>query len=163
MKNNLIILGIAIVVIAGIVIFGGKNDTQQNIKTVKSSSPLIAESLEYDFGDIDIFGGKVSTDYVLTNTGSEDIVVTEGVTSCGCTDGEIGGQSFGMHFGIKDSVTIPAGESIALTAIYDPLAHGPNATGAVTRMVKIMTNSTETPELEVRFTANVTKEEVEQN
>jgi len=46
MKNNLIILGIAIVVIAGIVIFGGKNDTQQNIKTVKSSSPLIAESLE---------------------------------------------------------------------------------------------------------------------
>jgi len=102
MKNNLIILGIAIVVIAGIVIFGGKNDTQQNIKTVKSSSPLIAESLEYDFGDIDIFGGKVSTDYVLTNTGSEDIVVTEGVTSCGSTDGKIGGQSFGMHVGITD-------------------------------------------------------------
>lgn len=163
MKNNLIILGVTVIVIAAIVIFSGGGDSKQDMEMVKSSSPLVAESLEYDFGDIDIFGGKVSTDYTLTNTGSEDIVVTEGVTSCGCTDGEIGGQSFGMHFGIKDSITIPAGESIALTAIYDPLAHGPNAVGAVTRMVKIMTNSTETPELEVRFTANVTKEEVEQN
>ena len=162
MKNNYIVAIVAILIIGAIVIFGGKKENSPEV-ALTSSSPLVAESMEYDFGDIDIFGGKVSTDYVLVNTGSEDIIVTEGVTSCGCTDGAIGGQSFGMHFGINDNVVIPAGESTTLTAIYDPLAHGPDATGAVTRMVKITTNSTETPELEVRFTANVTKEEVEQN
>jgi len=160
MKNINIIAPLLALVVVGVIvgIVVGKDKTPEQSNAL-SSSAIVVENDSYDFGDIDIFGGKVSTDYILANTGSEDVVVTNGITSCGCTEGEIAGENFGMHFDISQSVTIPVNSSVHLTAIYDPLAHGPSATGPVTRTIMLKTNSSLTPELEVRFTANVTKDE----
>ena len=161
MKNLKAIISIIVLVlvVALVGIFTGKgNDSSQAVQQVESNSSIAIENDSHDFGDIDIFGGKVSTDYVLINTGDEDVIVTRATTSCGCTEGEIEGERFGMHFTMKNSVTIPANSSVVVTGIFDPLAHGPNAVGPITRMLLLETNSAITPSLEVRLTANVTKD-----
>jgi len=74
-----------------------------------------------------------------------------------CTEGKIDNFTFGMHGQSGGTVVIPAGESKVLTAIYDPLAHGPEGTGPITRELALKTNSTITPEVVVRFSGNVIK------
>jgi len=127
--------------------------------TSTADSKISVVEQPYDFGDIDIFGGKVNTSYTLKNEGAKDVTITRAVTSCMCTEGEIAGLTFGMHGSEVKSVVIPAGRAEKVTAIYDPLAHGPNGTGPVTRTLQLETNSTETPKIELRFSANVIKNE----
>jgi hypothetical protein len=124
-----------------------------------SASKIVVLEQPYDFGDIEIFAGKVDTTYTLKNEGTEPVTITKAGTSCMCTEGEIAGLTFGMHGSEVDSVTIPAGGEEKVKAIYDPLAHGPSGVGPVTRMLQLETNSTETPEIELRFSANVIKTE----
>lgn len=163
MKTNitlLIVIG-AVVIGGGILLFSGDNDKKTEIVEVASASTLSVDRQLHDFGEIDIFSGVVTTEFALTNGGPDDIVVKEGTTSCGCTDAEIGGISFGMHEKMSKEFVIPAGETKDLTVIYDPLAHGPSGTGLAQRSVFLKTNSSATPELEVRIKAMVVKNEQE--
>jgi len=159
MKKNVVLIIVAVILIGGgFAIFSGDgNGNQEKIEKVQSSSTLSSDKEIYDFGDIDIFGGTVETEFALTNEGADDIVITGGTTSCGCTNGEIGGISFGMHEKMRGEFTIPAGETKNLKVIYDPMAHGPSGVGLAQRSVFLKTNSTVTPELEVRIKAMVTK------
>jgi len=152
-----------IFVIAGIALFNYYNATDTNTNTEPTSTnALVASAVtvadsSYDFGEIDIFGGKVQTTYTLKNEGMEDVQITSAVTSCMCTEGEIGGMRFGMHESAGQKITIPAGGEKVLTAIYDPLAHGPDGTGKITRELMLETNSKLTPRIGVKFSANVVK------
>ena len=154
MKNY--VIGGIVIVALGLLIFSGRGGNE-GVTPTASASEIVVEQSTHDFGEIDIFGGKVSTDYTLKNTGTEDVTVTSGFTSCMCTEGEIGGESFGMHDNKAMSIVIPAGDSETLTAIYDPLAHGPEGTGPITRELFLKTNSSVTPELNVKFSGNVIK------
>lgn len=158
---NKYIIGAVVLVV--VLIFGARyfNNSEETVSAVTSvSSALTIVEEPYNFGDIDIFGGKVSTTYTLKNEGAEDVTITKAVTSCMCTEGEIAGLTFGMHGSEVESVTIPAGGEEKVKAIYDPLAHGPNGTGPVTRVLMLETNSNETPKIELRFSANVTKNQI---
>lgn len=159
MKTNtiLIIIIAAVVIGGGIVLFSGDNNRTAEIKQTMSASALTADRQLHDFGEIDIFSGVVTTTFALTNEGAEDITVSDGTTSCGCTNAELGGISFGMHEKMSKEFIVPAGETKDLTVIYDPLAHGPNGTGLAQRSVFLKTNSNVTPDLEVRIKAMVTK------
>lgn len=130
----------------------------ENNAVASVQSALTVDKVSYDFGTIDIFGGNVETVYQLENKGTEPIVITNAQTSCMCTEGEIEGLRFGMHGGELDSLQIPAGSKKELTAIFDPLAHGPNGTGKITRELILRTNSEKTPHLRLRFSADVVKE-----
>jgi len=154
----LVVLAIALVVGGVVLSRSDQNNPSGDATEVKSLSSIVADRQSHDFGTIDIFGGKVETDFMLTNNGSEDVVVLAGTTSCGCTEGSLDGISFGMHEQMSNTVTIKAGESRSVTAIYDPLAHGPNATGPVTRQLFLKTNSEATPEIELRISADVVKD-----
>ena len=132
-----------------------------NVSVPEVSSSLTTAKKTFDFGDIDIFGGKVRTTYVLKNEGNEDVVIQSAITSCMCTTGEIGDLTFGMHESEGGPVVIPAGEEKVLTAIFDPLAHGPNATGKIKRELIVRTNSTVTPQVSVTFIGNVVKNKSE--
>ena len=125
---------------------------------IEVASVVIAEPVSYDFGSIDIFGGKVTTLYTLKNTGAEDVTILSGVTSCMCTEGQIDDLTFGMHESSGTTITIPAGGEKILKAIYDPLAHGPEGVGAIKRDIVLKTNSTETPQIKIVFSANVIKQ-----
>ena len=149
MKASYILIILVIGLIGGSLLFF------PNEQEVKSSSALSADSILYDFGEIDIYGGKVTTEFLLTNEGDEDIVITGGTTSCGCTEAEIAGIGISMHENMSEDFTIPAGESSTLTVVYDPLAHGPSGVGLAQRSVFLETNSSATPVLEVRIKALV--------
>lgn len=160
MKANIVLIVVVIAILIGVtfIIFnGGKNSDQKNIKEIQSSSTLSSDRVIHDFGEIDIMGGKVITEFTLTNNGHDKIVIIGGTTSCGCTNGEIDGIGFGMHEEMRKNLTIPAGESKILKVIFDPLAHGPSGVGLVQRSVFIKTNSITAPELEIRIKAMVTK------
>ena len=131
------------------------------------SSPLIAEDAFYDFGTIAIGGGLAETEYTLINEGEDIITIGKVYTSCMCTTALLTDSEglekgiFGMpgHGGIlsrADSEILP-GESVVLKAIYDPMAHGPSGTGLIQRSIFIETDSNETPEIELRLKAMVTK------
>lgn len=132
-----------------------------NTANTEVASAIIIVEKQYDFGDIDIFGGKVSTTYGLKNEGTENVSIISAVTSCMCTEGEIGDLKFGMHESSNNTVVIPAGEEKTLTATFDPLAHGPNGTGKIKRELMLKTNSTVTPDIKVTFSGNVVKNETE--
>lgn len=136
---------------------GGESASLKNAGT--SAAKIVVLEQPYDFGDIEIFDGKVSTNYTLKNEGTEAVTITKAVTSCMCTEGEIAGLTFGMHGSEVKAVTIEAGAEEVIKATYDPLAHGPNGVGPVTRTLQLETNSTETPKIELRFRANVIKTE----
>jgi len=140
-----------------ILFFFSINTNRPSVDVPQAESALVAESTSYDFGDIDIFGGKVSTTYTLKNEGSGDVRILSAITSCMCTEGEIGGMRFGMHERTVKKVVVPAGGEEILTAVFDPLAHGPNGTGKITRELILTTDSEKTPEIKVTFSANVVK------
>lgn len=50
-----------------------------------SDWPLLFDSLEYDFGEIEESDGIVSHTFVFTNTSDETVVIDNVSTSCGCT------------------------------------------------------------------------------
>ncbi|PIT96575.1 hypothetical protein COT82_02510 [Candidatus Campbellbacteria bacterium CG10_big_fil_rev_8_21_14_0_10_35_52] len=149
------IIGILAIIFLVFAVDAQNNKKQEENKQV--ASVITVEKTMYNFGDIDIFDGKVSATYTLKNEGDEDVKIISAVTSCACTEGEIGNMRFGMHSATGEQVIIPAGGEEILTATFDPLAHGPNGTGKATRQLMLKTNSTETPEIEVRFEANVIK------
>lgn len=155
---NKFIIGALVIAVIGIVTVSVMSNNQEDQVKEQVISAITVASSSHNFGDIDIFGGKVETTYTLLNEGQEDVAILSAVTSCMCTEGEIGGLRFGMHESSDKIVIIPAGEEKILTAIYDPLAHGPDGTGRVKRELLLKTNSSATPEIKVVFTANVTKE-----
>jgi hypothetical protein len=63
---------------------------------------------EHDFGKFKEEAGRQSYDFVITNTGTDPLVIQNVVASCGCTTPEWTKQP------------IPAGGSGKVTAIYDP-------------------------------------------
>ncbi|MEZ4104280.1 MAG: DUF1573 domain-containing protein [Candidatus Paceibacterota bacterium] len=155
---GVIVLGVALLGYS-VISSNQNNSDAQDVVSETSSAKITVLEQPYDFGDIDIFAGKVDTTYTLKNEGTEAVTITKAGTSCMCTEGEIAGLTFGMHGSDVKSVTIPAGGEEKVKAIYDPLAHGPSGTGPVTRMLMLETNSSETPKIELRFSANVVKNE----
>jgi len=159
MKNTIIISLLVIVVIIGAILLTSNQGTDDSTSLIPATvaSAITLDKTVHDFGSIDIFGGKVSTDFILTNSGPDDVTILAGTTSCGCTEGEINGIRFGMHEVMAQQLTIPASQSIPVTAIYNPLAHGPDATGQIKRQLFLKTNSSVNPEIEMRIEANVFK------
>ena len=154
-KNSIILVIVVLGIIGALFLFGASGGTT-NQNVAESTSALSAEVDFYDFGEVPIFGGTVSTSFVLKNGGTEDVIVQSGTTSCGCTTAEIDGVGFGMHEDMVRPVVVPAGGEVELSVIYDPLAHGPSGVGLAQRSVFLKTNSRVTPEVEVRIKALVT-------
>ena len=103
------IIGGLIIVVALIIATKLIPDTTASsaVTTGTTESSLTLENSSHDFGTIDIFGGKVQAEYLLKNTGTEDVQVLRAETSCMCTTGEIDGLLFGMHGSNNKQITVP--------------------------------------------------------
>jgi len=97
-------------------------------------------SASYDFGRIST-RGNVAHVFAVQNTGTADLVVSNLVTSCGCTIAEL------------SSSVIPPGQRADLSVVFDPDFH--EVQGEVTRLVWFATNDPTQPWVEVRITADV--------
>ncbi len=107
------------------------------------------QELVYDWKDINIEGGTVTHTFGLKNTGTDDLILKGGNTSCMCTTGQIefkdgtSSSIFGMH---NPSIgqwarSIKPGESFQMKVVFDPMAHGPAGTGPILREVNLVTSA----------------------
>jgi len=148
--NKIIYTTIAAVLIVFVLLVVGKK--QQEVITDEGSEANVALAAEYlsvvekehDFGTISMAAGPVSHDYIVKNTGSTTVALTDLYTSCMCTEAAIkfaDGKSVGP-FGMQGHGYSPAlrgeiapGEEVIIKATFDPAAHGPAGVGAIDRVV----------------------------
>lgn len=136
------------------------------VAPVADGELTISES-SWDIGDVRMSDGMNTKSISLTNETSSPITLTQMETSCMCTTAQIvhaDGSKSGLkgmpgHGGGSASLseTIQAGETATLLVNFDPNAHGPEATGPITRNVMMMTNSQAQPEIKLTFSGNVIK------
>ncbi len=158
-----VLLGIGVLSVA----FQGNGDAsgqqQQNggasQNAAKVASNVSLNKTDFDFGNIPIHGGKVSTVFTVTNEGDQPVTLTKVTTSCMCTDATIDGKTFGLHMDPVANIVIAPKSGKEVTVTFDPLAHGDKAVGPVTRVVAITTNSSATPNLMFKFAGNVVNEQ----
>lgn len=116
---------------------------------IKDSGAISAsDTLNYDWGDINIEGGNVSKTFSFKNDDMKKLVLKGASTSCMCTAAAIalpdGSQSptFGMHNNPTDwAYGVMPGEEFSVKVVFDPMAHGPSATGPIQRSVFLVTSS----------------------
>jgi len=165
MKQNILIFGgIIVFVLVGFLLLngGGKGPSS----SVSSASILSALETNFDFGSIAMKDGKVAHKFPVKNSGAEPLVIEKVYTSCMCTvaniiDGK--GKTYGA-FGMPGhgggistaDIEVGAGETVMVEAIFDPAAHGPSGVGLADRVVYLETNSTQSPKIELNFSATVT-------
>jgi hypothetical protein len=104
--------------------------------------------------------GKVSKDFVISNSSSGEVLLEKTITSCMCTAAYIVDSlgntkgPFGMvgHGGSVPPVneTIGAGESRIVRVVFDPNAHGPAGVGKIDRFITLTDSSGKTLQLEIR-------------
>ena len=97
----------------------------------------------------------------IQNVGTEDLVIHNLDTSCGCTSAsiiykEVEGPKFGMSMHGTNPKNyrqvIPPGETANLKIYYDPNVHK-DMRGAVTRSVSIFSNDPRHKQMEVKISA----------
>ncbi|HEY4473788.1 MAG: hypothetical protein A3D67_01180 [Candidatus Lloydbacteria bacterium RIFCSPHIGHO2_02_FULL_51_22] len=133
--------------------------------TSNGASVLTANETDFDFGTIKMSDGKVTHSFEVANVGSAPIMVTSVYTSCMCTTAlvtDAGGKEsgpFGMpgHTSPYTEILIGIGETARVVAVFDPAAHGPSGVGLADRSIYLETNSAQTPRVELKFKALVTR------
>lgn len=96
------------------------------------------DTMEYDFGDMKK-GDKAEHDFVITNTGTTDLVVIDAKASCGCTVPE------------KPTAPIKPGESATMKVVFS--AKSP---GKIDKTVTVTSNANETTKV-LHIKATVTE------
>ena len=135
------------------------------MKDTQSAGYISIEKNNIDLQEIPIRGGKVNAYFTFKNDGNESIALLQGQTSCMCTEAFVESSDgikspriqmpgHGASIAQINQVLDP-GENATLTAIFDPMAHGPTGTGPIMRDIYIKTNSKKTPEVKFSFQGNV--------
>lgn len=157
------ILGVAVLVI-GIKVFSAPSSASEPIN---ENGELTISETKWDFSDVAMSKGVATKKITLENKSALPIKIMNLETSCMCTNAQIvhenGSKSgikgmVGHGGGISDlSETIKNGETATLLVNFDPNAHGPDATGPITRTVTMKTSSQKQPNIELTFSGNVIK------
>ena len=165
-KTKFILLaGAVIVVIGGLIIAARPEPATKTLSAVemvradaasKSAGRLTATETKFSFGPISMARGKVKHRYLITNGGTEPVVIRKLYTSCMCTTAALvkngkAGEAFGMpgHTPIPTiNVPINPREEAFVEVIFDPAAHGPAGVGPIERVVTLENNAGRPLELE---------------
>lgn len=166
-KTSLYVAMVCAVFAAGII----------SVAVWSSPSPEIAESAsaagqlafsetDWDFGAVSMKNGIATKEIRVTNPTENPITVTRMETSCMCTtvqlvhengrESPVNGMP-GHGGGAAVSEILAPGEEARLLVRFDPNAHGPSATGPISRTVTIQTDSADQKNMTLRFSGNVTK------
>ena len=103
---------------------------------------LAADATLLDLGEV-VNGVVVERDVTITNTGGAPLVVSEVLTTCGCTTAAL------------EPMTLSPGEAGNLHIAFDSGAHGPELTGPIMRRVILVSNDPAQPEATVDLQATI--------
>lgn len=155
----ILMLGAALFVFAG----------DGNDPSAGSGIPKLAiAETDYDFGDISMAKGLVKHEFTIKNDGDAPLVLTNLSTSCACTkvvlinNGKKSPEFTMASHGVNPLIwsdRIEPGQSAAIEAIFNPLAHGPDAVGPITRTINVYSNTggKENTQSVITFSGNVIK------
>lgn len=163
MQNKTLIFGS--IVTLGLLIGGVFLLSEQKQETplkANAKTDVAVEKTTHDWGEIDLNGGDVEKTFEITNSGTEDLILTNVVTSCMCTTAQLiledeTSPYFGMHTKSSYKLLVPPGKTAQLKVVFDPAYHGPSGVGPITRQVSVETNDPDKPELNFMLTAIVRK------
>lgn len=155
-----VIFSIMIILLLGIVL--SNNSQPQTLKTNSSARLEVTGDTMHNWGKIDIKGGDVEKVFQIRNSGEDDLVITNFRTSCMCTEVQVNiegknGPIFGMHTRSGWRGVIKPGGTADLRVTFDPLFHGPQGVGPVTRMISFNTNDPMYNAVELRVAGNVVR------
>lgn len=156
---------IVLIIGAGAFILSGENG---EVRGKGGSAKLSIAETDYEFGDISMKNGLASHKFQIKNDGDRVLEITDISTSCACTkvvlavDGRRSPEFSMPGHGVKPlfwSEKIAPGQSAVLEAVFDPLAHGPDAVGPITRFINIISNTggKENTKSVITFSGNVIK------
>lgn len=156
----------AIVMIgAGFLLF---SDDAENSDGAGGIPKLSIAEEDYEFGDISMANGLASHEFTIKNDGEAPLILTNLSTSCACTRVVlVNNGKRSPEFGMQEHGTNPLiwsdriepGASAIIEATFDPLAHGPDATGYITRTINVYSNTggKEDTKSIITFSGNVIK------
>jgi len=121
------------------------------------------EDANHNWGDINIEGGLATYTFPFQNDSDEELLIKTASTTCMCTTAEIELESgetspeFGMHSAKEWDQVVAPGEKFDVHVAFDPMAHGPDGVGPITRSVFVETSATNLEEgtLELRVSGEV--------
>lgn len=130
------------------VINNGSEDDSGSKSANSGTGVLEIIENDFDFGEILMAGGTVKHNFTVRNVGDGPVRIKNAKTSCMCTTAiffDVNGEKvgpFGMH-GASSGIDmeIQPGEEIVVEATYDPMAHGPDATGKLVREIFLGTDT----------------------
>jgi archaellum component FlaG (FlaF/FlaG flagellin family) len=161
-KYVLILLALVTMLIlgSGVILVGGTS-TASSVST-STNAKATASTKEFDWGNIPYAGGLATKSFVIKNTGSDILKLTNIKTSCHCTKANVtidGKDSpyFGMSGFSSWIGEIQPGKEATLNVVFDPAFHGPQGIGPVQRYISIETNDASQKKIVFTLTGNVTK------
>jgi len=159
-----IVIGVFFVAAMFLLAFMQGHETQT--AAVGTGQMLTLSESRWDFGEIPMDEGMVTKEVTLTNTGSAPVTITKMETSCMCTTAQIvheDGQKSALRGMVGHGGTaalrevIQPNKSVVIRTNFDPNAHGPDATGPITRDVTLQTNAQDQAQIKLAFSGNVVK------
>lgn len=160
-KLFLFIALFAVLALTGCADSGG---SASSLKKVTNSGTIAVadDNNSYDWGNIDIKGGDKKHTFTFTNEGSDDLILKGAETSCMCTkaryrlsNGSVS-PKYGMHNNPTSwATTIKPGETFDVEVIFDPMAHGPTATGTIRRSIELITSAKNDSVFELKVSGDV--------
>lgn len=160
--NNKFLIGIIVgtlLLLGGTVFLAGKMTESVTVEVAEGAKAEVAETA-WNWGDIGINDGKVEREFEIKNVGSQVLKLFNIVTSCMCTTAmftDNDSQVFGMHAKSGYVKEIQPEASVKVRVVFDPLFHGPDGIGPITRQVTMMTNDADKAQITLMLTATVRK------
>ncbi|MCL5073739.1 MAG: DUF1573 domain-containing protein [Actinobacteria bacterium] len=156
-----IIIATLVILVGGIFLVSGNSSTSATVTTSQNAKATV-DNKSYDWGNIPFKGGNVSKTFIIKNTGSGTLKLSNIKTSCHCTKAQVKigsttSPSFGMNSVSSWVGDVPPGQEAQLEVIFDPAYHGPQGVGPITRLVSVETNDATNSKMEFSLTGTVIK------
>ncbi len=161
--QRLIIIGILV----SAVILTGCAAKSDSVKSeykdkINSGSITILGDVSYDWGNINIKGGDVKHTFTLKNTSDEPLYLKSIFTSCVCTKARfrLPDESISPSYGMSNNASywaaeIKPNETFDVEVTFDPLYHGAQTTGPISRSISIINSSKNDSVFELTARGNV--------
>jgi len=163
LNNKLVIsfiVGTLAIIVGGVFLVSKTGNTAQ-LEVTQEAKAEVAETT-HDWGEIPINDGNVTKVFKIKNTGSGTLKLANVATSCMCTTAQViindkKSPFFGMHSKSSWAGEVAGGGEAEVLVEFDPLFHGPNGLGGITRQISLETNDPENPEITFNLSAEVIK------
>lgn len=156
-------IGITVLLLIGGVTFLTKTDSSASkISASANVKVSLVDPVNFDWGTIPMDKGDATKAFIIKNTGTDILKLSNVRTSCHCTKAYVtingtDSPSFGMDSLSSWVGEVTPGGQAKLTAIFDPAFHGPSGIGPVNRFVSVETNDSSHPKLTFSLTGTVVK------